>query len=187
MTKKICISDEYDGIKYELVLWGEITGIDGDFVRKDFNPIYNLYLYLDAKRIPGKYNPESFLLTPEKYKLNEASPEREIYHYTMHPILSNIDFHGGITFYEKLSNGWIKVGCDYNHYRDHPSDFSFEYLNSNALTAIESFKRMIPDYKYWCCGNGKFYNASEGVIRKNCFYSKEYWNEKHPDWFNGGK
>lgn len=183
MKKNITFSDEYDGIRFELVLWGEVNDFDSDFIKREFNPIWNLYLILDTKRIPEKYNPESFLLQPEKFRLSATSQEREIYRYNSHPIIGNIDFHGGVTYYEKFANGKIKVGCDYNHLHDHPSMFSFEYLKQDAIRAIESFKEMIPDYKYWCGGNGKIYDKTEGIIKDDCFCSKEYWFDKHPEWF----
>jgi hypothetical protein len=182
MKKMISYADEYDGVRFELKLWGEVNDNDfeGDFIQKEFNPIWNLYLILDTKRIPEKYNPESFLLKPKK---NDRFPRHTFYNYMSHPILNSIDFHGGITYYEKLGNGMIKVGCDYNHSGDHANMFSFKHLKRDAIEAIKSFKTMIPDYKYWCNGNGKIYDKSEGIIKDNCFYSKEYWFEKHPEWF----
>jgi hypothetical protein len=39
----------------------------------------------------------------------------------------------------------------------------------------------VPNYKYWCCGNGKLYGIEEGLLVKNQFYSKEYYFDK--DWF----
>ncbi|MEI6154017.1 MAG: hypothetical protein WCQ90_08005 [Deltaproteobacteria bacterium] len=180
MIHKETYTGEYRGIKFELVLWGQVEGIGKPYAESSYCPIWNLYLMIDTKRIPEENNPSSFLLQKEKNDVFNLS----FYDYDDHPILSSIDFHGGITFYETLEDGWIKVGCDYNHFGDHQSLYSFEHLLQDAGIAIDSFLEMIPGYKMWCSGNGKLYDKNEGVIRNNAFYSREYWSEDHPEWFS---
>lgn len=180
MKRKEIYSDEYRGVAFELVRWGDVEDIEQPYINREFNPIWNIYLSIDTKRIPEDHRPKAFLLRARK----EKGYLRVFYDYYKHPVLNSIEFHGGITFYEPTVQGWIKVGCDYNHYRDHHSMFSFRYLLLDAHRAIDSFLTMVPGYKRWCCGNGKLYDESEGVIRDNSFYSKEYWEEKHPEWFD---
>ena len=183
MKKRESYSGEYDGVVFELVKWGKVKNIGSDFEWSDFNPTWCLYLILFIDGIPEKYDPKSFLLKPREF-VSPSGNKRETYDYYDHPILNNINLHGGITFYELIGKNCIRVGCDYAHYGDNSSDFSFEYLFEDAKNAIASFKERIPDYKYWCCGNGKLYNKNEGVIRNDTFYSKEYYESKHPEWFN---
>jgi hypothetical protein len=179
MKKKEIYSDEYRGVAFELVRWGTVADIGEDYVNQEFNPIWNIYLSIDTKRIPERHKPKSFLLRKKKSKLGTWTG----YNYYKHPVLISISFHGGITFYEPREDGWIKVGCDYNHYQDHHSMYTFRYLLYDAHVAIDSFLTMVPDYKFWCCGNGKLYDKSEGVIRDNRFCSREYWEKEHPEWF----
>ena len=177
MKYKETYSDEYLGIAFELVRWGYVDGIGQPYIERDSNPIWNIYLFIDTNRIPEDRKPKSFLLRPLKENGHVFYDDHK------HPVLNNIEFHGGITFYEPTGQGRIKIGCDYNHYPDHHSMYSFRYLLSDAHRAIDSFLGMIPNYKRWCCGNGKIYDKSEGVLRDNVFYSKEYWGDKHPEWF----
>lgn len=183
MNKKEIYADEYRGIKFELVRWGDVEDFNSPYIDREFNPIWNIYLYIDTNRIPQDKKPKSFLLNLCKNK----NLSFKTYNYYKHHILSSIKFHGGITFYDRFNGGLIKVGCDYNHYGDHHSMYSFEHLLLDAHEAIDSFLYMVPNYKRRCRGNGKLYDESEGVIRDGRFYSKEYWGEKHPEWFGGGQ
>lgn len=179
MKYKEAYSDEYKGVAFRLVRWGDVGGIGEPYTAREFNPIWNIYLIIDTKRIPAQYKPKSFLLRAKTYE----GSSRKIREYWNHPVLSSIDFHGGITYYEPMNDGWIEVGCDYNHLHDHHSMYSFNYLFRDAEKAIDSFLSMVPGYKMWCCGNGKLYDKSEGVMRDNRFFSKEYFGDKHPEWF----
>ena len=179
MNYKESYRDEYRGVSFELVRWGSVPDIGMPYEDGQFNPIWNIYLSIDTNRIPENRKPKSFLLRPKR----EEGRSTVFYDYYKHPVLNSIEFHGGITFYERTAQGWIKIGCDYNHYQDHHSMYSFHHLLSDAHRAIDSFLNMVPGYKRWCCGNGKLYDESDGVVRDNSFCSREYWGDKHPEWF----
>lgn len=179
MNKKIVHSAFYKGIAYELVLWGEVKDFDEQFVQRDYNPTWNLYITIHTDQIPKKYKPKSFLLRGEPYK---PGSHMIMYDYYKHPIINGIDFHGGCTYYEKRDT-LIKVGCDYNHLGDHHRDFCWQGLKFDAERAIDSFLEMLPGYRQWCTGSGKLYDTHEGIFRDGRFCSKKYYGEKYPEWF----
>ena len=173
IRSKTVWNDTYDGVSFEIQNF-----------KIGAKPAWTFYLYLSLNKIPDKKLSNSFWLKPKKYK-NQFS-ERIYYDYNAHPIISNIEWHCGCTWYSKESGfdnekKVIKIGCDYQHLYDDERDYSVEYILEDVKRAIKSFRKLLPDYKYWCCGNGKLYSKSEGIIKNNSFYSKEYYGNE--DWF----
>lgn len=166
----------YKGVNFE------INNFQTDYV-PEHQDRWTYYLFLHLDRIPKEHNPESYWLEP---KDNSLLPNRVYYDYYNHSIIGSIEFHGGITWYSK-ETGFdntpkiIKIGCDYSHIWDEGVMYSLEGVLIDVKNSIDSFLSFVPNYKYRCCGNGKLYDLSEGVIKNNSFYSKEYWGEK--DWF----
>lgn len=182
MNKKECYKGVFDGVDFELVKWGNCNGSGDDYICTDYSPIWCLYLIIHIDRIPKKNNPKSFILPEGMYMIGKR--KHKIHDY--YKRFEDIEFHGGITFYEILDKKTIKIGCDYAHFDDHHSMYSWESLYKDVKVAIESFRKMVPDYKFWCCGNGKLYNRRKGIIRNDSFYSREYWFAEHPEWFQEG-
>ena len=123
---------KFKNISFEIIRWQ-------NYKKSLFR--WNFYLYLNIDKIPKGFEPESFWL------------EDDNAHYD-HEILSNIDFHGGITFYSKEQISYynekvkiVKVGCDYQHLYDDGRDYSLEDIKNDVKRAIDSFIEMIPEYK----------------------------------------
>ncbi|MBO9667848.1 MAG: hypothetical protein J7501_13675 [Bdellovibrio sp.] len=65
-------------------------------------------------------------------------------------VLNQLDFHGGITFYEEIKSietgrTIVKVGCDYQHiYDDHymTADHGEKILRVDGMTLIEQFEEL---------------------------------------------
>lgn len=63
-------------------------------------------------------------------------------HDYMEGLLAQVEWHSGITFYEK--NGHteghrsVKAGCDYQHYWDEGRVYNLAYIESDARRAIDS-------------------------------------------------
>lgn len=168
---------------------GKHKGVDFEIVKfpntftskRNFNWCH--YIFINLSKIPQENKPEMLWL--KGYKDNIGG-KRIYYEYYDNEILSRIEFHGGITFYEKISgfdggDKIIKVGCDYQHSWDENKEYDLEYIKEMVEETIESFLNIIPNYKYWCCGNGKYYFVSEGILKGEEFYSKEYFGDK--EWF----
>lgn len=163
---------KYDGVDFEI----------NNFKLGDIDQ-WTFYLFIFLDRIPDKKLSKSFWLKPKNAHLGI---NMTYYDYYSHPIISEIDFHGGCTWYSKESGfdgeeKIIKVGCDYGHSCDEGNIYDLDDILSDVKKAINSFRKLVPNYKYWCCGNGKLYNKSEGVIKEDNFYSEEYYGKN--SWF----
>jgi len=142
---------------------------------------WTYYLILHLARIPKENKPERFWL---KSKADEKG--RVYYAYHKNFIISNIDFAGGCSWYSKEagfdgSNKVIKIGCDYQHSWDEGREYDLEWVKRDVKNTIDAFLNYIPNYKYWCGGNGRLYSLNEGIVKEEKFYSKEYYGDK--DWF----
>jgi hypothetical protein len=147
---------------------------------------WTFYLYLSLDRIPVENKPNSYWLKPRK---DEKFPNYIYYDYYKHPVISSIDFHCGCTWYSK-EKGFdgdrkvIKIGCDYSHFYDERNHYTIDILTNDVQKSIDSFLNFVPGYKYKCCGNGKLYNLSEGIVKDGYFCSREYWEKGKPELFN---
>lgn len=169
------------------IWFGQFSGVHFEINNQiggshDGSDIWTFYLIIHLDRIPKDNDPDSYWLPPSK---NDTF-RRVHYDYYEHHVLSNIEWHSGITWYSKESGfdgnpRVIKIGCDYNHYWDEGKVYTGRDIELDCQKAIESFLRYVPNYKYWCCGNGNLYNRKEGVIKSDQFYSAEYYGDK--DWY----
>jgi len=121
---------------------------------------WTFYLYLHIDRIPD--DAESYWLKLEDRKYLH-------YDYNNHHVLSSIDWHGGITYYSKESGfddtpRVIQVGCDYQHYWDEGKSYDLEDIQHDIRTAIISFRKMVPGYKFWCRTDGKLHAPEEVTL-----------------------
>lgn len=164
------------GVRFEINHWISPANSIEPYERH----MWTYYIFIHIKRIPNQYNPNSYWLTGKK------NGRHVHYDYYKHPVLRNIDFHYGCTWYSK-EHGFdnaeriIKVGCDYMHYGDEGMRYSLDDIVSDVKNTIEDFRNRVGEYKYWCCGNGKLYDLDDGVLKDETFYSKEYYGDK--EWF----
>lgn len=166
MEKRTIYSGTYMGIPYEICTFQgrDLNSSDPEAVCDK----YTFYLYIHLNRIPKENNPESYWIKPERFSLREGRTERIRYGYEKHPVLSNMDWHSGITWYSKESNEdnpenkVIKIGCDYQHYWDEGKHYNIDIVLYEVKKCIESFREYVSGYKYWCSYNGELYDISEG-------------------------
>ena len=135
---------------------------------------WTYYLYIQLNKIPEENKPNSFWL---KGKADDKG--RVYYKYYKHHVITNIDLAGGCTWYSKEAgfdgeNKVIKIGCDYQHYWDEGYTYDLEYIKSDVKNSIGKFLEFIPNYKYWCRGNGSLYNLDEGTLVDESFTSNEW-------------
>lgn len=78
--------------------------------------------------------------------------KRVMYNYDVHPF-TELELHGGITFYEK-SGGTesspirvVKIGCDYNHLWDREGGYSddLESVWGDAVNSVDLFVDKYPE------------------------------------------
>ena len=138
---------------------------------------WTYYLFLHLDRIPEENKPNSYWLKGKK------DGKWIHYDYYKHGVINNIEFHGGCTWYSK-ERGFdgatkvIQIGCDYQHSWDKGYSYNIEMVTSDVENSIDKFLELVPDYKYWCCGNGKLYSLSEGQLNNDQFYSDEHLKTK---------
>jgi hypothetical protein len=166
-------------------IWmGTHNGVDFEINKFKFgyrdSESWTYYLIIHLDRIPKKYKPESLWM---KKMYDSGATKRGSFRYYNHPVLSAIEFHGGITWYSKEAGfdkdpKIIKIGCDYQHSWDEGHVYDLMDIQSDVINSIDSFLRYCPDYLYWCCGNGKLYNKKDGIITGNGdFHSFEYFDK----------
>ena len=165
----------HNGVGFEINNWKSKDIMnDGD---KD-NWTYYIFLHLD--RIPKESKPNSFWLKPQRFTISD----RVHYDYNKHPVIDGIDFHGGCTWYSK-EHGFdktpkvIKIGCDYMHLFDENHFYYIESIVAEVKNTIERFRELVPDYRYWCQGNGGLYPLKDGEIKGEVFISND-WKKKQP-------
>ncbi len=170
MKKKTVYAGQYMGIHYEIQQRPPLI-IDGFPIDKER---WTSYIFIDTLCIPEKQRDQFWLsLTGDKHA------NYDYYKYDV----SGLPFHNGCTFYDKeggpdSKRQYIKVGCDYNHIWDEGHTYYAEGVEREIKEVIDAFRNMVPNYLYWCQGNGKYYYAKEGEFKKNeYFYSNEYRDE----------
>jgi hypothetical protein len=57
-----------------------------------------------------------------------------------------------------------------------------ESIEEDAKRCIESFKKYVPNYKYWCPVVGGLWDASEGVISETGQFTSFKGIEWHENW-----
>lgn len=147
---------EYRNIRFEIVNW-----------KLGYNPVWNYYLMLPIDQIPNEYH-KFFVLKGRYAKLSPNGQEHLFYNYSGTSYISNLEWHGGITDYEKILNGGgklvgIKLGCDYAHAFDEDVHYSYNlnYVLMETKHTIDKLHELIPNMKVPCRWNGKYYDKNE--------------------------
>lgn len=134
-------SGEHRGIQFEIQNF-KLSDRDG----------WTFYIYL---REP-QFKPEDF----NKFWLEPHYDDKQRVHYEYSSsVLADLDWHCGITFYEKYCGPdhkirCVKVGCDYQHYWDDGHSYSETYLEYDVKRCIDSVYEKFSDIRKWCwwCG-----------------------------------
>lgn len=94
------------------------------------------------------------------------------------PIINNIGFHGGVTFYEKNRGGkktgrFVKIGCDYSHLDDEGRDYDLREVLYDTKNTIDGFHESC-EYLLRSMKDGLYLPESEGEYTKDgSFYPKK--------------
>ena len=164
LRQKTVWSGTHRGITFEIQNFK--TGGTPSFPEKY---CWTFYLFLNMKQIPDNMR-DAFWLAPKSDDKGRIS-----YDY-YESIISDLDWHCGITWYSKISGldgdtEIVKIGCDYQHYWDEGRNYDVEYVRREAVQCIESLFSKVPDMKVWCRGCGAYYKPDDGCTCK--YYKKE--------------
>lgn len=145
MEKVIQWYGKYRGIKFEISKWF-MGGRE----------CWAYYLIVDSKQLPED---NKFSLRPVRGKTNIGG--RAYFKYE-ESFWGRLDWHGGITFYEKRWNEvgkleGFKVGCDYQHLFDRESKYTPESIEKDCKLCIDSLWTYLPNIKVWCLQNGSYH------------------------------
>lgn len=100
-------------------------------------------------------------------------------------VFSDLDWHGGITFYEKIWDGegnlaGFKVGCDYQHYFDQKYRYTYGMILDDCFHSIDKLWEKFPNLKIRCSWNGSYHSVDgcpQGYTDENRkFESRTDWS-----------
>jgi len=110
---------------------------------------YNYYIYIILDFIEDKDLANNLWLEPVDGTVIPDRPRKK-YPYLENPLLSALDFHGGITYYSRgfdsQDRRQIKIGCDYNHFFDQHRIYNQSEVMSEVKNTIDDFLNQV-DYK----------------------------------------
>lgn len=105
-------SGTHQGVPFKINFWGKNTSMN------DGHGVWNYYVFLREDFTP---NFESLWLEDTVYKWKPEAPGRITHDYYKIPA-SDVDWHGGVTYYSKHghTDGYrcVELGCDYSHLWD---------------------------------------------------------------------
>lgn len=106
--------------------------------------IWNYYVYLPETKCKDF---DSLWLEDTEFQFTPNSPKRITHDYYSVGVFQSIEFHGGITWYDK--RGYIKghrvveIGCDYNHYRDQEKKYNLDDILTDVEHTCSLVKELI--------------------------------------------
>jgi len=120
-------------------------------------------LFLPIDQLPEDTQP---LFNLKGKTLKSPSNKHLYYDYGSKSIIFDLDWHCGITFYEKARDErgnviGYKLGCDYMHYWDEGKTFTLGYVVNDAKHSIDKLWEKIPNLKLRCAWNGKYYSTDK--------------------------
>lgn len=160
---------QYRNVKYEVIHWR--LG-------------WNYYLYIPIEQLPEEYK-NKFNLRGRASTFG-SDKEPLFYDYSGASIISDLDWHIGITLYEKKRNERGKVvgyrlGCDYMHLWDEDKYYNIDIVTGDAKHSIDKLWELIPNLKLRCSWNGKYYDEDEIYYTDKgvcvALENKEKWNK----------
>jgi len=126
---------EYRGIRSEVVHWDNRG-----------RACWNYYLTVPVVKLPDDKK-SMFDLTP-----HYAFPESKrfiTYDYENAPIISELDWHSGISWYRRIFDAFgilsgIELGCDYQHLWEKDKIYTFEMVYEALKHSIDKLSELVP-------------------------------------------
>jgi hypothetical protein len=171
------------GLRHKDVWTGEYRRINFEINKFYFSngkEQWTFYLILRLSLLPPKIK-DRFWLKP--YKYGAGKKRNHIgYHYSQEPLINNIEWHYGCTWYSKIAGfdggeKVVKIGCDYGHYWDDEYIYDEQIVLNDVKVAIDSLHKLIPNIRYWCSYCGKKGLRGYHKIREDSFYCKKCFKE----------
>lgn len=140
LNKSEVYSGKYLGVPYEIRHWS----CGGE-------EFWNYYIFLIEKQIPDGF---------KSAWLKGRRDGRHVFYDYYKSWISDLDWHMGCTFYEKISgfdgaDKVIKVGCDYAHLYDEGRHYELNDIETDAFNCIQSLIDRTRVLK-WCAYCGEY-------------------------------
>ena len=167
--------DNYRGIQFRIKHWA---------VGESYRPlgIWNYYIWIPLQMIPENRHDE-FLATPKKDDKGRIS-----YKYYDKPLICELDWHCGITYYQKHGTDGapivVELGCDYSHLHDQDVEYRLDSILFDAKNTIDKLWEAVPDMLRYCSTVGGYHKLSDGILKENRFISFkgiEWHRKNYPD------
>ena len=161
---------EYKGIPFEI-----------NTFLLDKTDQWTFYLFIRESQFSKKIF-ERFWLPPSRQK---NYPQRIFYLTMDEPLINDICWHGGCTWYQKVagfdgSKRIIKIGCDYGHSFDRNKRYYVDDIYADVKAAIDSLHRLVQGINYWCCKCGHW--GRKGYVSEgDAFVCGKCAKEAHDD------
>jgi len=175
MKQKIVWNDTYRDVRFEI----NNFQIDGLGSLKD---CWTFYLYLPLEQLPKDIRkrfwlrPSLLLLMPldtprwKRFLLKAKAwmtYSRKLYKYYDEPLIADLEWHGGCTWYEKYGIDFtpraVQIGCDYQHFYDEGHRYILSGVERDAKACIDSLHAVI-NIKRWCSYCGKYFDPVKDEI-----------------------
>lgn len=106
---------------------------------------------------------------PKRMKYFPDSPVRADYNYYHLPIITGLDWHGEITFFERNFDQFgkvcsIRAGCDYSHHFDMDREYDIEEVMDDAHRCVDSLLDAYPEMRIRCTCKGGYYEKTDGAF-----------------------
>ena len=165
MGTSLVFEDIHRGVFFEIRKW-----------KLEEMTCWNYYLNIKAKQLSEEILKEAILRSDP----TDVHPR---YDYE-NGIFSDLGWHGGITFYEKVydSEGQLegfKVGCDYQHFFDQKHCYTYDMILDDCFHSIDKLWEKFPDLKIRCSWNGS-YHSVEGCSQGRTGENRKFENKS--DW-----
>ncbi len=167
------LEERMTGLKYREEWNGEHHGVAIEIMRWQLGgrECWNYYILLPLEQIPETAR-SVFNLRGKSMQFSPDGRKHMTYEYASAPIIGDLDWHGGITFYEKHRDAWgkvdgIKIGCDYAHLWDEDSSYDLSSVEAEARHSVDRLLERVPNMRLRCTWDGKYYPADEGSPNHN--------------------
>lgn len=170
-----------DKLNYRETWDGEHRGVSFQVSRWRLGWAY--YLTIPVKQLPDDKQ-MFFNLDIKTSEFNGR--ERFYYEYSSAVIVSDLEWHGGITFYEKIRDDSgvtvaYKLGCDFAHLWDEGVSYEQTRIVFEAHQSIDELIRRVPNLKLRCAWNGQYYSEDETYLTDKdvrvALENKEAWEK----------
>lgn len=168
---------EFNGVRYEIVNHGRTKHdfVGGEMVVSPGPGTWCYYVIVSEAMLPPELFAE-FWLEPSSVEPHRSGFPRIAYGYYAAKF-AQVDWHGGVTFYEKSggidgAQRYVKIGCDFAHLWDEGREFDYAQVEQECIETIRQLQAMYP-FRRRCPYYGTYHDQAEMVEYKGRLYAKE--------------